>query len=294
MAKETRPADLTFATDDLFNYISTLGDWDSTDKPALLCSTTGRTIKYNELRGLILAVSASLRGLGFDAGEVLSVHLHNCIEYVLAFLGCAALGGITSPSNPMYEKNDLSHQLTNSGAVVCITSEKYKAVLEGAETSAVRHLTYIEDPTCFVHATAPPAGATPLPACGMRPDPKSLLALPYSSGTTGKAKGVMLNHQSVVCNILQSTEDADIRFEITKDDADEYQQNAFAVVLIVAIAACLVLSVASIVLSTECLRDRAAACCAGRAENGDEAGGKVEESRTAVVPAPSRSGSDAV
>jgi hypothetical protein len=66
-------------------------------------------------------------------------------------------------------------------------------------------------------------------------------------------------------------------FEITKDDADEYQKHAFAVVLIVAIVMCLVLSVASIVLSTECLRDRAAACCTRKKE--DKKG-----NRTAVRP----------
>ena len=64
-------------------------------------------------------------------------------------------------------------------------------------------------------------------------------------------------------------------FEITKDEADEYQKNAFAVMLIVSISICVLLSVASIVFSTECLRDRAAACAAGLSKR---------ETRTAVLP----------
>ena len=68
-------------------------------------------------------------------------------------------------------------------------------------------------------------------------------------------------------------------FEITKDDADEYQKHAFAVVLIVAIVICLVLSVASIILSTECLRDNTAACCVRKKDK--------NENQTAVRPASS-------
>ena len=66
-------------------------------------------------------------------------------------------------------------------------------------------------------------------------------------------------------------------FEITKDEADEYQKNAFAVMLIVSISICVLLSVASIVFSTECLRDRAAACAAGLSKS-------KRETRTAVLP----------
>ena len=67
-------------------------------------------------------------------------------------------------------------------------------------------------------------------------------------------------------------------FEITQDEADEYQKNAFAVMLILSIAICVLLSVASIVFSTECLRDRAAAYCAGGASKG------TKKNQTAVLP----------
>ena len=52
-------------------------------------------------------------------------------------------------------------------------------------------------------------------------------------------------------------------FEIKKEDEDEYQKNAFSIMLMSSITMCLILSLASIVLSTECLRDRTASCFAG-------------------------------
>jgi hypothetical protein len=73
-------------------------------------------------------------------------------------------------------------------------------------------------------------------------------------------------------------------FEITQDEADEYQKNAFAVMLIVSIAICVLLSVASIVFSTECLRDRAAAYCAGGASKGTKKNQKTKKNQTAVIP----------
>ena len=221
---------LSFPTDDLFHFLSTFGKWkECGDKVALVCAETGRRVKYCELEERVLVAAQHLSALGLQPGDVLSIHLHNCVEYIIAFLACAALGSIASPSNPAYAGSDLGHQLSDSGAVLCVSSKRYTKVLEeackhGTGESALRKVVYIEDDDCFVHAT--PGGAVPagtaypggVPSGGLRPDPAGVLALPYSSGTTGKAKGVMLNHQSIVCNILQSTEDPDVRFEIESRD----------------------------------------------------------------------------
>ena len=210
-------ADLAFPSDDLFHFVSESGTWAAcADKPALVDSLTGQRIAYCDLGPRILTAAAALSALGFEAGEVLSIHLHNCPEFVLAFLACAALGGISTPSNPQYELMDLSHQLDNSGAVMCLSSERYRRVLAGATSSRVRMIHVIEDPHVWIHAL--PGALPAVREGGMRPHPDNLLVLPYSSGTTGTAKGVMLTHRAVVCNILQSTADPDVRFEINPTD----------------------------------------------------------------------------
>jgi hypothetical protein len=61
-------------------------------------------------------------------------------------------------------------------------------------------------------------------------------------------------------------------YEVTLDGADEYQRNAFGAVLIASIIVCLVLSVAAVIMSTECLRDRAAKICQKKKVNVTDGG----------------------
>ena len=216
------PSHLSFPSDDLYHFVSTSGEWAACadDKAALIDASTGERLAYRELSPRIRAAAGALALLGFEAGEVLSLHLHNCPEYAIAFLACAALGGVSTPSNPQYESLDLGHQLSDSGAIMCLTSERYRSVLARARaaTDKIRMLHVIEDPQAWVHTQPGSPGEAVLREGAVRPHPDSLLVLPFSSGTTGKAKGVMLTHRSVVTNILQATADPDVCFEITRDD----------------------------------------------------------------------------
>ena len=212
--------------DDLFHYLTTCKWNEKGNKVGLICEDgTSRQIMYRDLQSRLLAAATALTTLGFERGEVLSVHLHNCVEFMIAVLSAVALGSVASPSNPAYEASDLSHQLNDSGGVILITSSKYEEIINKVQKPKMRQMYFIEDQTCFVHATnVVPGGVPALPTCGVRPDPYSLMVLPYSSGTTGKAKGVQLTHMNIVANIVQAnaTHDNDvvdeIRWDIKEDD----------------------------------------------------------------------------
>jgi len=172
-------------------------------KPALIEGPTGRTVTYSQLAESIGIAAHNLAQKGFKKGEVFGILSPNCAEYAIAFHAIATLGGIVTPINPLYTRPEITHQLKDSGARFLVTvpgcADKAGAA---AQDAGVEEL--------FVFGSAP--GATSFDtllvdngrAEQVAIDPmKDLIALPYSSGTTGLPKGVMLTHHNLVANIRQ-------------------------------------------------------------------------------------------
>jgi len=177
------------------------------DKPALIDGPSGRTIKYSELADRISRVAASLWKRGFKKGEVFGILSHNLPEYAIAFHAVASLGGINSPVNPLYTEQEIAHQLKDAGARFLVSVPQFLEKAKGAAREAdIEELFIFDEPGDELD------GATPfsslLNSDGRYPevaiDPREdLVALPYSSGTTGLAKGVMLTHYNLVANMRQ-------------------------------------------------------------------------------------------
>jgi len=177
------------------------------DRPALIDAPSGRTITYAQLAESVRAVAAGLTKRGFGKGEVFAHYAPNLPEYAVAFHAVATVGGVNTTANPLLTADELATQLRDCGARLLVT---VPAVLEKATAAAER--SGVEE--IFVYGE--PNGATPfgslLQAGGEPPevviDPANdLVALPYSSGTTGLPKGVMLTHRNLVANLCQDTYD---------------------------------------------------------------------------------------
>ena len=173
------------------------------DKPALIDGPSGRTVTYAELADAISIVAHNLSVRGFKKGEVFGILSPNCPEYGIAFHAIATLGGIVTPINPLYTRYEIAHQLKDSGARFLVTLPGcIEKASEAAQDAGIEEL--------FVFGSAD--GATPFDtlmvdngrAQQVEIDPfEDLVALPYSSGTTGLPKGVMLTHHNLVANICQ-------------------------------------------------------------------------------------------
>jgi acyl-CoA synthetase (AMP-forming)/AMP-acid ligase II len=172
-------------------------------KPALVDGPTGRTITYSQLADAITEVAAGLSQRGFKKGDVFGILSPNVPEYAVVFHAVASLGGINTLVNPLCTAPEIAHQLKDAGARFLVTvPEIMEKAVQSAEEAAVEEL--------FVFGEA--KGATPfhslyvgdgrIPALAINPR-EDLVALPYSSGTTGLPKGVMLTHHNLVANILQ-------------------------------------------------------------------------------------------
>jgi acyl-CoA synthetase (AMP-forming)/AMP-acid ligase II len=173
------------------------------DKPALIDGPTGRKVTFQQLADAISIVAYNLTQRGFKKGEVFGILSANCPEYAIAFHAVATLGGIVTPINPLYTRPEIAHQLKDSGARFLVTLPS--CVEKASEAVADAGLEEL-----FVFGTAPNATSfdTLLVDNGRAEQTEvnpleDLVALPYSSGTTGLPKGVMLTHHNLVANLRQ-------------------------------------------------------------------------------------------
>ncbi|HET9786973.1 MAG TPA: AMP-binding protein, partial [Pyrinomonadaceae bacterium] len=174
------------------------------NKPALIDGLSGRTISYDELVDKTKRLATGLARHGFQRGDVLAIFSPNSPEYVLAFLAVAMLGGATTMVPPLFTAEEVRTQLTDSEADYLLTIPQLLPKLKQVmPASTVREV--------FVVGEA--EGAIPLsalldqktqPPPELNLDPRSdVVALPYSSGTTGFPKGVMLTHYNMVSTLRQ-------------------------------------------------------------------------------------------
>ena len=172
------------------------------DKPAIIDGPTGHTTSYAQLIDLTKRVAAGLAAHGLRKGDVLGIYSPNVPEYAAVFHATATLGGIATTVNPLYTPRELATQLNDAKASYLLTVPSFmpKALEAVQQVPTMREV--------FVLGQA--QGATPyeeLLTHGNQPpevkiNPKEdLVALPYSSGTTGLPKGVMLTHHNLVAEL---------------------------------------------------------------------------------------------
>jgi len=179
------------------------------DKPALIDGPTGRTLTFGQLAAATSAVAGGLAARGFGKGDVFAILAPNLPEYAIAFHGVATTGGTVTTLNPTYTAEEISFQLRDSGARYLLTIPMFLDVAkEAAEGTSVEEV--------FVFGEAD--GASPFQSLFGEPfvdhadvDSSDVVVMPYSSGTTGFSKGVMLTHHNLVANIAQGEPVLEIR-----------------------------------------------------------------------------------
>jgi acyl-CoA synthetase (AMP-forming)/AMP-acid ligase II len=185
-------------TDFVLRHAARLGD-----KPALIDGPTGRTLSYRQLAEGARRTAAGLARRGFAKGQVLAIYCPNLPEYAVVFLGVAMAGGVNTTVNPLYTADELANQLNDSGARFLVTVPPFlDKARQAAAKSKVEEIFVIgaaDGARPFTELLQ--AGDTP-PAVTIDPA-RDLVALPYSSGTTGLPKGVMLTHRNLVANLRQ-------------------------------------------------------------------------------------------
>ena len=177
------------------------------DKAALVDGPSGRSYDFGTLQMLIQRFAGGLVANGFQPGEVLMILAPNVPEYAIALHGTLVCGGTVTTVNPTYTARELRHQIEDSGAVWLFTIPPFlplarEAMAPSSSIGRIIVLGETEPADDLLDAFAlvggePYEGHAPVDVAD------TVAVLPYSSGTTGNPKGVMLTHRNLVANLVQ-------------------------------------------------------------------------------------------
>ncbi len=174
------------------------------NKVVLVDGPSGREITGAEFRGAVSGLAAGIAARGIGGGDVVGLYMPNLPEYAIAFHGVCAAGATNTTANPLYTARELTYQLSDSGARILITVPPFLDVArEAAAEAGVEEVFVVgeaEGATPFADLIGDPSDA---PSPKIEPA-EDVAVLPYSSGTTGLPKGVMLTHRNLVANVEQT------------------------------------------------------------------------------------------
>lgn len=180
-------------------------------------------VTYEQLYKEVQLIASGLAQKEIHKGDRVIVCIPNWNEFVSIYFALASLGAILVPCNTRYRSEELTHILYNSGAkAVFVTGDHghvdfFQSHLKnGDNQSCLEHIFTVrfnKEGLLSFQDLLKMGEKTPYPKAAIDPD-EDIFSILYTSGTTGKPKGVMLTHR----NFLYAAEAANRRLQCTADD----------------------------------------------------------------------------
>ena len=173
------------------------------DKTAIIDGDS--TYSFSELENFSSRFSGALKNLGILKGDRVGILAPNCAEFVIAFHGITKSGGVVTTINSGYREREIAHQIQDSGCKILVVHESLTQIFSEARSlikTDVKAIVVTEEHGTEGSFWQLVNSSEPHIASGLDTT-NDLAALPYSSGTTGLTKGVMLSHSNLVSNVEQ-------------------------------------------------------------------------------------------
>ncbi len=172
--------------------------------PALIDGTDGTTLTYEQVDRFHRRVAAALAEAGVRKGDVLALHSPNTVAFPLAFHAATRAGASVTTVHPLAPADEFAKQLEDCAARWIVTvSPLLDTARRAAELAGgVQEILVCDSAPGHRSLIDMLASTAPEPAVAIDPA-EDVAVLPYSSGTTGTPKGVMLTHRQIATNLAQ-------------------------------------------------------------------------------------------
>ncbi|KAL9327865.1 hypothetical protein ACSQ67_002868 [Phaseolus vulgaris] len=192
------------------------------DCPCLIVGSASKTYTYAQTYLISRKIAAGFSNLGIRKGDVVMILLQNSAEFVLSFLAASMVGAVATTANPFYTAAEIFKQFTASKAKLIITQAMYVEKLRshdaGWSLGEDFKVVTVDDPpeNCLHFSVLSEANESDAPEVEIHPD--DAVALPFSSGTTGLPKGVILTHKSLTTSVAQQVDGENPNLYLTTED----------------------------------------------------------------------------
>jgi len=223
---ESKLPDLTIPKVSVGRYVlqeRTSGD-SLKNKTAIVDGSNGAAFTYAEIEAEAAAMAGGLLKLGGNGSSVIALIAPNCPSFPVAFYAILHIGASVTTVNPTYTKTEMAAQFADCKPLIAFTVSKcLENVLAAAAGTNLEHIILIDGESSSEGNDVPGTDQTIHSWAEVRADPvdeapidvySTVAALPYSSGTSGRPKGVVLTHNNLVANLAQ------IRSVIGLNDTD--------------------------------------------------------------------------
>ena len=195
-------------TSSIYDYLFGALTDDDLARVALIDGSSGAETTYGQLVGQINALAGALAARGVGVDDTVAVLCPNIPAFATVFHGILRAGATATTINSLYTADEIQNQLTDASATWIFT---VSPLLAGV-AAAAQQLGLADDHVIVLdgadgHPSLRDLLSEGHPAPEVNFDAAEHLAvLPYSSGTTGRPKGVMLTHRNLVANVAQCRE----------------------------------------------------------------------------------------
>lgn len=171
-------------------------------KPFLFSEPDGRHFTYAEFDRAVNRAACMLASYGVAKGDVVSLLMPNCAEYIIVYFACWKLGAVAGPVNSLLKEHETAFVMNNSEAKAMLVHSEFLERIESIRND----LPYLKSVITFddeAKATREFKDAE-APVVELRKDDDAIII--YTSGTTGKPKGCLLTHGNLIANARQISE----------------------------------------------------------------------------------------